>query len=97
MTEKEKEKESVQNVFEKYFNEEYQREYYYNPFTQESKWEMPENSTIIDKTEAAKVAVVDEVQEYKDRMARLEKLQQESLQSLYPEFYQASADEAVRE
>ena len=44
---------------EKYWNEEYSREYYFNPETQESIWELPKGVEveIIDHTDGATEAV----------------------------------------
>lgn len=42
----------VQDCFEKYFDDTYQRHYYYNPFTKDTQWEVPQNAKIIDKTVA---------------------------------------------
>jgi hypothetical protein len=41
---------SKNRVLEKHFDTTYNREYYFDPKTQESLWELPEGSEIIDKT-----------------------------------------------
>jgi hypothetical protein len=60
----------VENTFEKHFDPNHQRPYYYNPFTQESLWEAPpEGATIIDKT------VKQEVIDYEAHKLKMEELQ----------------------
>ena len=64
---------SENRVLEKHFDTTYNREYYYDPKTQESLWELPEGSKIIDKTSKKEI---------------IKKLQQENIEALYPEFYE---------
>jgi len=60
----------VQNTFEKHFDQNHQRPYYYNPFTQESFWEEPpEGAIIIDKS------IKQEVIEYEAHKQKMEELQ----------------------
>lgn len=41
---------SEKRYLEKYFDQTYQREYYYDPESGESLWELPENSIVADMT-----------------------------------------------
>ena len=55
-------------LLEKYWNDEYGREYYYNPETQESIWELPKGVKveINDYTEGAAETVDEKTHEKKD-------------------------------
>lgn len=55
-------------ILEKYWNEQYCREYYYNPETQESIWELPigVKVEINDYTEGATETVDEKTLEKKD-------------------------------
>ena len=46
---------------EKYFDETYQRAYYYNPATTESLWELPEGAIVADMTKSVMAAAVEPV------------------------------------
>jgi hypothetical protein len=59
----------VETTFEKHYDATYKLCYYFNPFTQESRWEEPpEGSIIIDKT------MKKEVLDYEAHKKKMEEL-----------------------
>ena len=68
--------------FEKHFNEEHQRAYYYCPQTEESVWELPVNAEVVDMTthtadESKQTAII---QQYEAHKSKVEDLQAKTLQ-----------------
>ena len=86
---------------EKYFDQTYQREYYHDPATGESLWELPDGAIVADMTLAVKPEVEEEEvqpkktkksaaeekkkEEFRKRQAEIEKLKSDNFQAMYPE------------
>ncbi len=61
----------MENYYEVYHNEEYGVPYYYNPYTRERKWELPEGVQAVDmRSEEEKKA-------YEDTKRRKQQMQEE--------------------
>lgn len=73
--------------FEKHFNEEHQRAYYYCPQTEESVWELPPDAEVVDMTTTADESQQTAIQQYEAHKSKVEDLQAKTLEALYPEFY----------
>ena len=99
-------KEQAAPYFEKYFDATYQRDYFFNPMTRESLWEVPTGAVIADMTTVAPLQVLQPIifnteedkkrqaqekkrEELRKRQEDIERLQNENMQAMYPEYYKA--------
>ena len=86
--------ESGSAYFEMYYEPKYKRNYYYNPKTKESIWELPEGALCVDmtkgesqKSEKANSKEEEAKKSYKTKQEEIQALQKQNMEMMYPEYY----------
>ena len=72
----------MSKTFEKYYDATHKLDYFYCVESGDSLWELPEGAVVVDKTEKEDKEPVDQVAQYKARMAALAEAENESLADL---------------